>query len=123
MAIVAVSLALATGPFQIHAAKGDPRGFIECNVPTATYPDIATALAGPCDRAILAAGEYAEDVLVDRAFTIRGPSSPRARIRGTVQIDTAAQVELENVDVEAGPDETEIFSDGFESGTTAAWSG
>ena len=47
-----------------------------CNVPSATHPDIQTAVDDiGCDPVVVAAGSFAETVIVDRLLSIQGAGS------------------------------------------------
>ncbi len=137
-------LVSVTGPVTPAAAD-------TCNVPDGTYPTIQSAVDDPvCTDIQLAAQTYPESVVVPRSLTIQGVGSSsvvggfmRAHGAGVIVIANALRVEascargslqswtggeLVAVDVEAVSSinfdcpGSPIFTDGFESGDTSAWS-
>ena len=115
-----------------------------CTVPTPTHPSIQTAVDDVgCDPVIVAAGEYYETVIVDRALSLQGAGSGQSFIRGGVEVQagtvsitgfhlsgpgeglwshSGGEVSGFDLVVVNGVVETPLFADGFESGGTGGWS-
>jgi hypothetical protein len=117
---------------------------VTCTVPSASHPDIQTAISDiGCTEIILAAQTFAESPAIARSLTLRGAGSSQTFIQGTVEISDGA-VSLEGLhlasaagalDVHSGAEvsgfdlmtiadgfETPLFADGFESGDLTSWS-
>jgi hypothetical protein len=119
-----------------------------CNVPSASYPSIQSAVdVISCTEIVLTSGDFFGGVTIGRTLEIRGVSSDTTKILGKVSVQgsgtTATLTGLtiavgsESLpsdglvvvnDAEVIPDDLvisttdHIFSDGFESGDTTAWS-
>jgi hypothetical protein len=119
-----------------------------CNVPSASYPSIQSAVdVISCTEIVLTSGDFFGGVTVGRTLEIRGVSSDTTKILGKVSVQgsgtTATLTGLtiavgsESLpsdglvvvdDAEVIPDDLvigttdHIFFDGFESGNTTAWS-
>jgi hypothetical protein len=122
-----------------------------CPVPTVAHPSIQAAVDDAvCTEIVLAAQVFSESVAASRSLALRGDSSATTKIVGQVTVTGAAtEVTLQDLQVDAGGcfsvaldvgggaqvtsqqdvvivnaagGECPIFTDGFEVGTTAAWS-
>ncbi len=115
-----------------------------CDVPTTSYPTIQAAIddAG-CTQIVLATGTFSETPVIDRALQLQGDGSTRTFIEGRVEVSAGA-VHIEKIHITAptealwvhsgaevsgidlvvvnGLVESPLFADGFENGTTSAWS-
>ena len=121
-----------------------PAGAATCNVPSAPHPTIQAAVDDVgCTDIVVAAGTYAEAPLIARDLSIQGAGSGSTYVQGQVQV-TAGVVNLGGLNISAagealwahsgaevsgfdlevtnGTVEPPLFADGFESGTTGAWS-
>ena len=116
-----------------------------CNVPSGTHPDIQTAVGDiGCEPIVIAAGTYVESPVIARSVSLTGAGSDQTFIQGQVQV-TAGTVHLAGLHITAPADAlwahsgaevsgfdlevvngdvlvASIFADGFEDGTTGAWS-
>jgi hypothetical protein len=115
-----------------------------CNVPSGTHPDIQTAVDDiGCAPIVIAAGTFIESPVIDRSVNLTGAGSGQTFIQGQIQV-TAGTVHLDGMYIAAagealwshsgaevsgfdlvvtsGAVSTVIFTDGFESGGTDAWS-
>ena len=119
-------------------------GAATCNVPSATHPDIQTAVDDiGCDPIVVGAGSFVETVVVDRSLSLQGSGSSQSCILGGVEVQegtviitgfhlsgpgealwshSGAEVSGFDLVVINGIVETPLFADGFEDGTTDAWS-
>jgi len=135
---VAVPMAVA-----VVLALAGPAGAATCNVPSGTYPTIQSAVDAPsCSPIIVAAGTYAEAVVVSRSLEITGAGSGASFIYGGIEIlagtvsvtgfhlsgsgealwaHSGAEVSGFDLGVVNGTVETPLFANGFEGGTTDAW--
>jgi hypothetical protein len=118
-----------------------------CEVPSATYPTLESAIEViNCTEIVLAAGWYFGDVLVGRSLELRGPLSDTTTIVGQVVVQgdlTTASLagltiagplasfpygmlvvegnaDVVTDDVVIGSTDI-IFRDGFERGNTSSW--
>jgi len=131
----------ALGPLAAEAAS--------CAVPSPQYPTIQSAVDDPaCTVVVLAAQTYVESVAIGRSLTVQGVSSAATVVQGQVRVQ-GGTVALAGLRVDTSPSELRgrfaeallvetggrvsgtdlvvvhrplLFGDGFESGTTAAWS-
>lgn len=138
-----IAVGLASGMTPVH---GDAAS---CSVPSVQHPTLAAALADPqCSPIVLAAGVFAETVEIGRSVTVQGASSASTVIQGQVRV-VAGTVALNGLSIDtSGPDlrgrftqalladgaarvsgldlrtvhRPLLFGDGFESGSTSAWS-
>jgi hypothetical protein len=135
----------------LGGATGPPAaGAGSCAVPSAGHATIQAAVDDPgCDPVLLSNQSYAESVVIGRSVTVQGVGSAASVIRGQVRV-TAGTVALDALAVDtsapaqagryqeallteggarvSGSDLVVIhrallFGDGFETGTTGAWSG
>ena len=135
MIVLAVVMVAAWTPHALAAT---------CNVPSAPHPTIQAAIDDiGCDPIIVAAGTYTEAPVIARSLTLMGAGSGQSFIQGQVEV-SAGTVSLKQFNISAtgealwshsggeisgfdlvvvtGIVETTLFADGFESGTTGAWS-
>ena len=79
-----------------------PTAADECQVPSGTYPTIQAAVDAPvCTEIVLAAGTFAESVVVARDLTVGGVSAATTVIEGRVTVQgSATVVVLENLTVD-----------------------
>lgn len=134
--LVAMVLLMGWSPFS---------GAATCNVPSGTHPDIQTAIGDiGCGPIVIAAGTYVETPVISRTVDLTGAGSDQTFIQGQVQV-TAGTVHLAGLHITAPADalwahsgaevsgfdlevvngevqSIPIFADGFEDGTTGAWS-
>lgn len=114
-----------------------------CTVPSPAHPTIQSAVDAPsCSQVDVAAGTYAEAVVVDRSLVLTGAGSGSTFIEGGLEIQagsvtaagfhlsapgealwahSTAEISGSDLEVVSGFVETPIFADGFEGGTTDAW--
>jgi len=84
----ALSLALC-----LAAISGGALEAGDCNVPTATYPTISSAVAAPaCFVILVAAGHFEENVTVPRTVEIYGAGSAATFVRGFLRVEGATSV-------------------------------
>ena len=119
-----------------------------CNVPSASYPSIQSAVnVINCTEIVLASGNHFGAVTIGRTLTVQGAGSDTTTVLGKVTISgSETQATLKGLKIAVGandlphdglvvvgdaeviPDDLVIastdliFSDGFEWGNTAAWS-
>jgi hypothetical protein len=122
-----------------------------CQVPSVAYPTIQSAIDDTaCTEIVLAAQAFAEAAMVARSVTLQGASSVATIVEGRVQVTggsvslrgmcigvsspTGANIYPAALSVSGGAQVTgadlvvlkavdlTVFSDGFESGDTSAWS-
>ena len=118
-----------------------------CNVPSASYPSIQSAVdVISCTEIVLTSGDFFGGVTIGRTLEIRGASSDTTTIVGKVTVQgSGTTATLTGFMIGVGPnpsndglvvvDDAEvipddlvirttdhIFFDGFESGDTTAWS-
>jgi nitrous oxidase accessory protein NosD len=135
------SLLLVAG-FALLAA---PVGAATCDVPSTTHPTIQSAVDdASCAPIVIAAGTYNENPIIDRTVNLTGSGSDQTFIHGQVQVTagtvhlagmhvlaagealwshSGAEVSVFDVVAVSGVVQPSLFSDGFEDGTTGAWSG
>ena len=125
-----------------------PAGAETCNVPSASYPSIQSAVnVINCTEIVLASGNHFGAVTIGRTLTVQGAGSDTTTVLGKVTISgSETQATLKGLKIAVGandlphdglvvvgdaeviPDDLVIastdliFSDGFEWGNTAAWS-
>jgi hypothetical protein len=115
-----------------------------CNVPSAPYPTIQAAIDDiGCDPIVVAAGTYAETLTISRTVAVQGAGSGQSYIQGGADV-SAGTVSLTGFHLSAPSDalhahsgaevsgfdlvvvngvfDVPFFADGFEDGTTGAWS-
>ena len=119
-------------------------GAATCNVPSGTHPDLQTAVDDiGCDPIVVGAGSFVETVVVDRSLSLDGTGSDQSFIQGGVEVQagtvnitgfhisgpgealwshSGAEVSGFDLVVINGVVENPLFADGFEGGTTGAWS-
>lgn len=121
----AATLALTTLVLNTAASSSAAdRGFVQCSVPSGPHPTLQSAIADQgCDSALLGSGDYLGPFVLDRTFTVQGPTDFSARLLGPVHVDAFAadDVFLNFVQLELDPLAGLIFKDGFEAGDTEAW--
>ena len=119
-----------------------------CNVPSASYPSIQSAVdVISCTEIVLTSGDFFGGVTIGRTLEIRGASSDTTTIVGKVTVQgSGTKATLTGLTIAVGSDSLpsdglvvvddaevipddlvitttdHIFSDGFESGDTTAWS-
>ncbi len=118
-----------------------------CNVPSASYPSIQSAVdVVSCTEIVLTSGDFFGAVTISRTLEIRGASSDSTTIVGNINVQGAGTTATLTGfmiavgpnppndglviagDAEVIPDDLvirttdHIFSDGFESGDTTEWS-
>jgi len=121
-----------------------PAAAATCNVPSTPHPTIQAAIDDVgCTEIVVAAGTFTETPLIDRTLSLEGAGSDQSFIQGLVEV-SAGTVELNGLHIAAvnealwahsgaevsgfdlevvnGLVETPLFADGFEDGTTGAWS-
>ncbi len=135
-------VALAATAPAAHAAE-------ICSVPGSHATIQSAVLDGSCTTVQLSAGTYTEAITVGRGLTLAGPAEDTTIIAGSLRIESeggpvvlrnfdmktacvgeamavlgASQVSATNVHLEKDPTLvcSEIFADGFDAGTTSAWS-
>ena len=115
-----------------------------CNVPSAPHPTIQAAVDDiGCAPIVIAAGTYSESVAIARTVNLTGAGSGQTFIQGQVQV-TSGTVHLAGLHITGPVDalwahsgaevsgfdlevvngeiiEDPLFADGFEDGTTGAW--
>lgn len=116
-----------------------------CPVPSASHPTIQAAIDDiGCTDIDIAAGTYAEAPAIARTVTLQGAGSTQTSVTGGVVVSAGSVVltgmhlsapgtalrsssgaEVSGFDLEviSGIDSALLFSDGFETGDTGAWSG
>lgn len=137
-ALLKVGLGLAAVAVAIAAPAAT------CTVPSASHPDIQTAISDiGCTEIVLAAQTFTESPAIARSLSLVGAGSSQTFIQGTVEISNGT-VSLEGLhlasaagalDVHSGAEvsgfdlvtiadwvETPLFADGFESGGLTSWS-
>ena len=119
-------------------------GAATCNVPSGPHPDLQTAVDDiGCDPIVVGAGSFVETVVVDRSLSLDGTGSDQSFIQGGVEVQagtvnitgfhisgpgealwshSGAEVSGFDLVVINGVVENPLFADGFEGGTTGAWS-
>lgn len=135
LAVAALAVAVAV------AASG---AAATCTVPSASHPDIQTAISDiGCTEIVLAAQTFTESPTIGRSLTLRGAGSSRTFLQGMLEV-SAGTVTLEGLhlaalggalDVHSGAEvsgfnlislagsfDPPLFADGFESGDLASWS-
>jgi len=118
-----------------------------CDVPSG-YPTIQTAVDDfNCTEIFVAAGRFYGDVTIDRTLEITGAGSESTAVLGKVTVEgSGTSATLNGLKVEVSPEglphnglvsdgfaetlpddlvigSSILFSDGFETGSTSAWSG
>jgi len=115
-----------------------------CSVPSAPHPTIQAAIDDTgCDPIIVAAGTYAEVLTISRSVAVQGAGSGQSFVQGGVDVSAGAVsltglhllaagdalhahsgAEVSGFDLVAddGLVDVPFFADGFEDGTTGAWS-
>jgi hypothetical protein len=116
-----------------------------CTVPSAGFPDIASAVADPsCTEIVVAAGSFSGALNIARTLSLTGAGSDATFVEGGIEVSagevalqgfhltgadaaldvhSGAEVATADVVVIAGAFEPSlIFADGFESGDTRGWS-
>jgi len=120
-----------------------PASAATCNVPSGPHPTIQAAIDDVgCTEIVVAAGTFAEGLVIARALSVQGAGSDQTFIQGQVEV-SAQTVSLNGLNI-AAPDEAlwahsgaevsgfdlsvlngvfapPLFADGFEDGTTGAW--
>ena len=127
----------------VVVAMAQPASAATCNVPSAPHPTIQAAIDDiGCTEIVVAAGTYAEAPVIARSLTVQGAGSGSTFIQGQVEVSagtvslnglkiaapdealwahSGAEVSGFDLDVVNGAFEPPLFADGFEDGTTGAW--
>ncbi len=115
-----------------------------CNVPSTPHPTIQAAINDvACTEIVAATGTYTEAPVINRTLSIEGAGSSQSFIQGQVEV-LAGTVGLTGLHISAAGEAlwahsgaetsgfdlivvnglvgTPLFADGFEDGTTNAWS-
>ena len=137
--------AILVGGFMVVIQGWAPHAAaVTCNVPSTPYPTIQSALDdAACTEVILAAGVFDENPVVSRSMSVQGAGSSQTFVQGGIEVSagavalsglhvsgpgeplhahSGAQVSGFDLVVINGVVEAPLFSDGFESGDTTAWS-
>lgn len=135
-----------TGAFVLTAAA--PGDCATCNVPSASYPSIQSAVdVVNCTEILLASGSFFGDVTIGRTLELHGVSSDSTTVVGKVTVEgSGTKAALKGLKIGVAPGDPPpdgllvvgnaevipedlvvgladlIFSDGFERGDTTAWS-
>jgi hypothetical protein len=131
----------------ILGALGPAGHTATCQVPSSGHPTIQSAVDdASCTEIVLAAQTFSESPLIDRDLTLDGAGSSETFIEGSVEV-SAGTVIVQELQISAPPGTASealwahsgaslsgfdvmvfngrwvpLFADGFESGTTSAWS-
>lgn len=142
VALFLLLMPLSLGPRAAEAAS--------CTVPSAQYPTIQSGVDDPsCSEVLLGTQTYVESVAVGRSLNLVGVSSASTVVQGQITV-TAGVMAVQHLRVDTEPEGLRgrfaeaflvtgggrvvgldvtvvhralLFGDGFEIGTTAAWSG
>jgi hypothetical protein len=115
-----------------------------CDVPSASHPTIQSAIDDVgCSDITVAAGPYEEPLTITRSLSLQGAGSTQSFVQGGVDVSSGtvnltgfhlsapgdalyahsgAEVSAFDLEVVNGVVETPLFTDGFETGDTGAWS-